>query len=172
MKTTIVTLAAAAMLMTSTNVFATGNVVTLSDSDWTAIEQETELENMLAIEEIPAIKLTEVKVNWDVIEQEAELESMLADLEAVAPVTNQALSLNLEHGRQAAMTLQAPYADADQVGVVVLDENGNIVYSNTGSFGELKSLRFNPVYKANATYVVRVYSVEQLFETKLQVVNF
>ena len=172
MKTTVVTLATAILMATtSTNAFATGNVVTLSDSDWTAIEQETELENMLALEEIPVIRLTEVNIDWDVIEAEAELENMLENLTMPISINNQALMLDLQKGKMAQMTLEAPYADEDLVGVVVLDENGNIIYSNNGNFSQLKNLKFQPVYKANATYVVRIYSENQLFETKLQVVN-
>ena len=171
MKTSIVTLATADVIMRSANAFATGNLIPLSDSDWTAIEQEAELDNMLAIDHIPALHFTEVNVNWEVIEEEAQLERMLEHVNEALPALNQALVLNLHQGRDAVMTLNAPYNDADQVGLVVLDENGNIVYRSTGTFQKLKTLRFQPLTQASATYVVLIYSAERLFETKLQIVT-
>ena len=171
MKTTIVTVAATTLLFSSANLFATENLKTLTDSDWVAIAQEAELDNMRAIDDMPEIWLNATIIDWALIEEQANEERLLEAPSNLVPVINKALVLDLEKGRDAVMTLKAPFKDADEVGLVILDENGYIVHRSAGTFGKLKNLRFSPLTKTTATYVVRVYSTQSVFETKLQIVN-
>lgn len=171
MKTAIVTLATAATLFNATTANAGGMITALSDSDWTAIENEATLENMLAIDQLPVLEIAEPTLDWEQIEAEAALERLLEIPASTDVVANKALALNLERGRQVNMILDAPYTQTEQVGVAVIDAAGNVLYNRVGTFAKLQHLHFNAPFMANATYIVRVYSAEKVFETSLQVVN-
>lgn len=174
MTRTVTTLTTALVLsLAAFTLSAKGNLTTLNDSDWTAIAEESEMEVMLSIDEIPLIKMEALPVNWERIETESEIEKML-DIEpipALKPVQQKALGLNLESGKAANMQLTAPFKGTDQVGVVVLNQKGDLIYAANGLFNDLKSLSFNPKFEKTANYVVRVFNAERIYETKLQVVN-
>jgi hypothetical protein len=174
MTRTVATLTTALVLSLATfTLSAKGNLTTLNDSDWTAIAEETEIEEMLYIEDIPVIKMEALPVNWSSIKAEAELEKML-DLEpipAIKPIQQEALNLNLEKGKAATMQLNADFEESDEVGVVILNQNGDLIYAADGLFSNLKSLSFNPKFEKTANYVVRMFNADRIYETTLQVVN-
>jgi maltose-binding protein MalE len=114
----------------------------LSDTEWQCIEEEAELEESTTLEAIPMLRTVNVK----------------------------ALEMDFKAGKQTNLLLDAPFSDKEEVGVVVLDQKGEVVYSTSGLFKELKNLRFSNHYVKNMIYVVRVYSASNVFETKLQVV--
>lgn len=144
MKTTKTTLAAALMaVMVSTSAFATGENHGLSDAEWQAIEEETVMEDMLNIEALPALRTVSVKQ----------------------------LEMNFLPTRQMRIELSAPFGDAEQIGMVVVDANGNVVQSTSGTYGKLKNLKLAAYYNTDMVYVVRLYSADAVYETKLQVVN-
>ena len=82
----------------------------------------------------------------------------------------EALEMDFKSGTQTNLLLNAPFADNEEVGIVVLDQNGNVVHSSAGTYKNMKDLRFADYYSQDMTYVVRVYSSSAVFETKLQVV--
>ncbi len=175
MTRSIKTLALVALLSaaTTSTLFATGNRTTLNKSDWNAIAEQAEMESMLDIESIPAVDNYLLPEEWTKIENDAEFEPSLEmeELPAFAPVSQNNLDLNLKRGRKVAMILNAPFETNQQVGVAVIDANGTLVYAATGSFAELQNLHFTAAFVKDATYVVRVYSQSEVYETTLQVVN-
>jgi ABC-type glycerol-3-phosphate transport system substrate-binding protein len=114
----------------------------LSDTEWQEIAEDAELEESTTLEVIPMLRTVSVK----------------------------ALEMDFKAGKQTNLVLDAPFADKDEVGVVVIDKKGEVVYSTSGMFKDLKNLRFSDYYSKDMTYVVRVYSSSNVFETKLQVV--
>lgn len=109
---------------------------------------------------------------WQQIAEEAELDedTMLETIPMLRTVSAKALDMDFKPGKQTNLILNAPFADKEEVGIVVLDKNGNVVYSKAGLFEEMKNLHFSDYYTKDMTYVVRVYSSSNVFETKLQVV--
>lgn len=145
MKVSTKSLAAAILTiaLSGTQLFAKDNSVnTLSDSEWNAIEESVEMEGMLEIEALPAFK----------------------------SITVQALEMELSSGFQTNLTLNAPFSANEEVGLVILDNEGELVHFASGSFGDLKELKLADYYDWDMTYVIKVYSENAVFETKLQVV--
>ncbi len=114
----------------------------LSESEWQNIAEEAEFDEGTNLEAIPALRTINVK----------------------------ALEMDFKSGTQTNLLLNAPFADNEEVGIVVLDQNGNVIHSSAGTYKNMKDLRFADYYSQDMTYVVRVYSSSAVFETKLQVV--
>ena len=144
MKRKVTTLAVTAIMAVafSASAIAKGTGVILSESDWNAIEEEAEMESMLAIEEIPALRTINVK----------ELE------------------MDFVAGKQVQLKLDAPFAADEVVGLVVLDKDGEIVQTASGTYNDLKTFNLASYYDWDMTYVVRMYSESAVYETKVQVV--
>ena len=146
MKRSIKTIAAVAfgLLFSGTQVLAnttTGDFRILSEVDWTDIQQQAELEAMLDIDEIPAMK-----------------------------VMSMALNVDLQPGTFTTMNLDAPFSGHDEIGLVVLDSNGTVLLRDEGFYKDKKSLRFRDYIDYDMTYVIKVYSKAHIYETKVQVV--
>jgi hypothetical protein len=116
-------------------------VAELSQSDWKTIEEEAEFEGSLSIEEMPMLKTVNIK----------------------------SLEMDFLPTRSIQVNLSAPFANDDVVGLVILDDGGDIVHSASGTYEELKQLRLRDYYSVDMTYVVRMYSEANVFATKLQV---
>ena len=129
----------AAFTLTS---FAKGTDVILTESDWNTIAEEVEIENMLELDAIPALRTVSIK----------ELE------------------MDFDAGKQVHVSLNAPFAADEFVGLVVLDQDGEIVQSASGTFKDMKDFYLAAYYDWDMTYVVRMYSENAVYETKLQVV--
>ena len=148
MKPSIKNVAALALglVFTGTQLFAnttSGGLKVLSDEDWTAIQTQAEaesMEDMLSIEEIPALRITKM-----------------------------ALSVDLQPGTFTTMNLDAPFLDNEEVGLVVMDAEGEVIYRDEGLFKDKKSLRFRDYIDYDMTYVIKVYSDLKVYETKVQV---
>lgn len=146
MKRSIKTIAAVTfgLLFSGTQVLAnttSGDLRILSEEDWTEIQQQAELEAMLDIDEMPAMK-----------------------------VMTMALNVDLQPGTFTTMKLDAPFSDNDEIGLVVLDSNGEVLLRDEGLYKDKKSLRFRDYIDYDMTYVIKVYSEERVYETKVQVV--
>jgi hypothetical protein len=178
MKRTIKSLSLAVLLTASTTsaLFAEGTRITLNQNDWTEIEDQAILESALSLESIPDVAYFLLPEEWDAIEREAEMES-LSDFENIpalvkTTIKQGSLNLDLKAGKKTAMLLEAPFAATEQVGLVVIDEKGKLVHAESGLFKQLQNLTFfSSARVKSATYIVRVYSAELVYETKLQVVN-
>jgi len=108
---------------------------------------------------------------WQAIEETSLLDRMLQPIESVEINNLQnALKLNLKTGRKTTLSLNAPFDANEQVGLVVITAKGNVVYQATGNYGDLQTFSINPNFSWDATYVIRVYSSQAVFETKVQVV--
>ncbi len=108
---------------------------------------------------------------WQAIEETSRLERMLQPIESMEINTMQnALELTLKAGRTTTLSLNAPFDANEQVGLVVIAADGDVVYQATGSYGELQTFSINPNFSWDETYVIRVYSSQAVFETKVQVV--
>ncbi len=119
---------------------ATADIKVLTDKDWTEITERAELDAMLDIEEMPALELM-----------------------------NQNLSIDLLPGTFTTMELGAPLSENDEVGIVVHDANGKVIYQNEGEFKDIKTLRFRDYYDFDMTYMIKLYSPKKVYETKVQV---
>lgn len=146
MKTTIKNFATAvlAIALSGTQMFAhttSADVNVLSENDWKAIEEHAQLDAMLEIDEIETLKTVAIQ------------------------------SLNMEFfpGFFTTVELEAPFTENENVGVVVVDESGDIVYEKTGTYDNMKSLHFHEYWNYDQTFVVRMYSTSKVYETKLQV---
>jgi hypothetical protein len=108
---------------------------------------------------------------WQAIEETSRLERMLQPIESVEINTMQnVLELNLKAGRKTTLSLNAPFNANEQVGLVVIAADGDVVYQATGTYGDLQTFSINPNFRWDETYVIRVYSSQSVFETKVQVV--
>jgi len=168
MKTSILTIATAANLLAATfnTAHAKGTEVALSTNDWNAIADQADIENATELEEIPVLMYELTDADWKSIEKQLEVESQLEFAEE-AEITKTSLSLNLKSGKTTKMVINAPFANDELVGVVVIDESGKVISSATGTFKSLKNVEISE--HKNATYVVRAYSSTQVYETKVQV---
>ena len=112
-------------------------------------------------------------IDWERMETESELENSLdiQPLPILKPIQQQALNLSLEKGKQANMALNAPFEETEEVGVVVLNQRGDLIYSANGEFNNLKELSFNPKFEKSANYVVRIFNSDHIYETTVQIVN-
>ena len=146
MKSSIKNVAALAfgLVFSGTQLFAnttSGDLRILTEDDWTEITEHAELESMLEIDEIPALH-----------------------------VMNMALNVDLQPGTFTTMNLDAPFSDDDEIGLVVMDANGEVLFTDEGKYKDKKSLRFRDYIDYDMTYIVKVYSDLRVFETKIQVV--
>lgn len=109
---------------------------------------------------------------WQAIEETSRLERMLQPIESMVMVSNMqnTLEMDLEAGRKTTFSLNAPFSATEQVGLVVIATDGDVVYSATGTYGELQSFSISPNFRWDETYVIRLYSTQAVFETKVQVV--
>jgi hypothetical protein len=140
---TSLTAVAIAITMLATQVQATNtNLTILSDSAWQEIEETTELENMMEVDEIPALKLKEVS-------------SMHVDF-----LTGNFTNLQLD----------APFELNEEVGLVVFDSDGVMVHSASGTYADLQELHFKDYFFFDMTYIVKMYSAQSVYETRVQVV--
>ena len=146
MKTTIKTIATAflaivfsgsQMLANTTN----AHIDALTENDWKSIEETAQLDAMLDIDEIVALKKVSV----------------------------QNLTMDFKPGFFTSVELGAPFTENERVGVVVVDEEGSTIYEKTGTYGNLKNLHFREYWNDDHTYVVRMYSTSKVYETKLQI---
>ena len=131
------------------------------------------MEAMLVMEDIPALRMEALPIDWERMETESELENSLdiQPLPILKPIQQQALNLSLEKGKQANMALNAPFEETEEVGVVVLNQRGDLIYSANGEFNNLKELSFNPKCEKSANYVVRIFNSDHIYETTVQIVN-
>ena len=132
------------LVFSGTQLFASttsGEFKVLSDQDWAQIQEQAELEAMLDIDEMPSYK-----------------------------VMNMALDVDLKPGTFTTMELDAPFNDNEEIGLVVMDSNGEVLYRDEGLFKDKKSLRFRDYIDYDMTYVIKLYSDEEVYETKVQVV--
>lgn len=109
---------------------------------------------------------------WQAIEETSRYDRMLQPIESVEMINNMrnTLDMDLKAGRKTTFSLNAPFATSEQVGLVVIAADGDVVYSATGSYSELQSFSISPNFRWDETYVVRLYSAQAVFETKVQVV--
>jgi len=132
-----------ALTLPTTQLFASGNTFSvLSDSAWQDIEQSTELENFEEIEALPALNLNKQNT----------------------------LGIDFKPGNFTNLLLNAPFNQKEQVGIAVFDEQGEMVHSAAGVYGDLRDLHFIDYYNFDMTYVVKVYSETEVYEAKVQVV--
>ena len=119
------------------------SVRVLSDTEWNQIAEDAEFDASVSFEAIPALRT----------------------------VTTKSLEMDFKSGKQTSLVLNAPFANSEEVGVVVLDNVGDVVFSTSGSYEDLKDLQFADYYVKDMTYVVRIYSSNSVYETKVQVVH-
>jgi hypothetical protein len=160
---------------TASTLFATGNRVNLTQSDWENIETNAIMESGLDLESMPPLEIYLLPEEWNVIESDVEWENSL-DFESIptietASVVQGNLNLNLNAGRKVAMELNAPFNPTDQVGIAIIDAEGSLVYAKDGEFNDVKSISFSPAFVKDATYIIRIYSATKVYETSLQVLN-
>jgi hypothetical protein len=136
------TLAVAAISTTSLFASAKGTETILTDSEWEAIEESSRWERMMQPVESIVIEST--------------LQNML--------------EMDLKAGRKTTFSLNAPFTADEQVGLVVIAADGDVVYTATGTYGDLQLFTINPNFCWDETYVVRLYSTQAVYETKVQVV--
>lgn len=146
MKPSIKNIAAVAfgLLFAGTQVMAnttSGDLRILSEEDWTEIQQHAELESMLDIDDMDGLH-----------------------------VMNMALNVDLQPGTFTTMELDAPFLDNEEIGLVVMDSDGEVLFRDEGLFKDKKSLRFRDYIDYDMTYVIKVYSEASVYETKVQVV--
>lgn len=142
LRTLAIALAIATISTTTAFASAKGTETVLSDSEWNTIEENSRWERALQ----PA-------------------ESILL----VSSVQN-TLDMDLMAGRKTTLSLNAPFSANEQVGLVVIAADGDVVYTATGNYGELQTFTINPNFRWDETYVVRLYSTHEIFETKVQVI--
>jgi hypothetical protein len=128
---------------TGTSSTNANSVRTLTDTEWQEIAEDAEFEQGIILEAIPAIRTVNVK----------------------------SLEMDFKPGKQTHLLLNAPFGNQEEIGVVVLDQNGEVVFSTSGLYEDVRNLRFPDYYTKDMTYVVRLYSSSTVFETKLQVVH-
>lgn len=116
----------------------------LTDNDWNQIEENVELENKLSLESIGTTK-------------SISSSTLLVEF-APGNFTN---TLHLQ--------LSAPFATHQEVGIAVINANGQVVYSATGIFEKVKNLDFDLAEKKDMIYVVKIYSENAVYESKVQV---
>jgi hypothetical protein len=147
--------------------------VYLIPEEWAAIEEEAEKENTSEIEAIPTVQLFLLPDEWNAIETEVETENMMEfesiPLMDLGSVKQGQLNLDLKSGKKVNLVLDAPFSNTDQVGIAVINQTGKLIYAKSGLFGEVKDLSFSTAFTKNATYIVRVYSTNKVYETNLQV---
>jgi len=132
-----------ALSLTTTQLFAKENTISvLSDSAWNEIEETVEVENMLFEADLHTLKLTGLNT----------------------------LSMDFNPGDRTNLVLNAPVKGAEEVGIVVYDNAGVVVYNATGTYNDVKTLHFEDYYKWDMDYVVKIYSETEVFEAKVQVV--
>ena len=109
---------------------------------------------------------------WQAIEETSRWDRMMQPIESVVMVSNMqnTLEMDLKAGRKTTFSLNAPFSATEQVGLVVIAADGDVVYSATGTYGELQSFSISPNFRWDETYVIRLYSTQAVFETKVQVV--
>lgn len=142
--TNILATAALALATLGNQVYAKTTKI-LTDSDWKEIEESIETENMLLLEDVATANFTQTNA-----------------LQIEFAPGNYTNTLHL--------ALNAPIANDQVVGVAVIDANGEIVYNTTGNFTEVKSLIFDLYKNWDMNYVVRIYTDEAVYESKVQVV--
>ena len=109
---------------------------------------------------------------WQAIEETSRWDRMMQPIESMVMVSNMqnTLEMDLKAGRKTTFSLNAPFSATEQVGLVVIAADGDVVYSATGTYGELQSFSISPNFRWDETYVIRLYSTQAVFETKVQVV--
>ena len=109
---------------------------------------------------------------WQAIEETSRWDRMMQPIESIVMVSNMqnTLEMDLKAGRKTTFSLNAPFSATEQVGLVVIAADGDVVYSATGTYGELQSFSISPNFRWDETYVIRLYSTQAVFETKVQVV--
>ncbi len=142
LRTLAITMAIAAISTTTAFASAKGTKSILTEGEWQAIEETT---------------------RWD---------RMLQPVDAVLEpnMLQNELDLDLKAGRKTTLCLNAPFVASEQVGLVVIAADGDVVYQAIGSYGDLQTFSINPNFRWDETYVIRVYSSQAVFETKVQVV--
>ena len=109
---------------------------------------------------------------WQAIEETSRWDRMMQPIESIVMVSNMqnTLEMDLKAGRKTTFSLNAPFSATEQVGLVVIAADGDVVYSATGTYGELQSFSISPNFRWDETYVIRLYPTQSVFETKVQVV--
>jgi len=112
---------------------------------------------------------------WQQIEETVELEDALAFEDVTLNNTSEASTLQVEFQpgnftNTLYLLLNAPFNENQEVGIAVVDADGEVVHSAAGSFSEIKKLSFDLYSKWDMTYVVRIYSDDTVYETSVQVV--
>lgn len=66
-------------------------------------------------------------------------------------------------------TMDLPLSDEEPIALFIFDMNGRIVERQSGSYGELRHFRFR--HLEEAAYIVKVFSEEVLFQSRVFVVH-
>ena len=102
---------------------------------------------------------------WQAIEETSRWDRMMQPIESIVIVSNMqnTLEMDLKAGRKTTFSLNAPFSATEQVGLVVIAADGDVVYSATGTYGELQSFSISPNFRWDETYVIRLYSTQAVF---------
>ncbi len=66
-------------------------------------------------------------------------------------------------------TIDLPLSDAEPIALFIYDMNGRLVERKSGSYSELRHFRFRHLQEA--TYVVKVFSEDVLFQSRVMVLH-
>ncbi|KAB2813867.1 T9SS type A sorting domain-containing protein [Phaeocystidibacter luteus] len=112
-------------------------------------------------ETTPAVRTTPDNPNEDPDRKPADLGTEEAQVQALKLYPNPSIGSEF--------TMDLPLNDDEPIAMFVYDMNGRVIDRKQGSYGELRHFRFRHLQEA--AYIVKVFSKDILFQSRVLVVH-